>query len=359
MAKRDPEKTARNKIIDDMTVQLNRMLPGVLSETGIRSEHSLNGIYGGKFAEYIDIKNVVIHSPVHFISLYFKGFESKLQEVPPLSAHIRNYELLKKSPQLRNYLILFLRRTYFRLYEELSKKRPRVEDAMISIGQNRANYEILITPRFNKRTGQWENDKSEIRHFPFLYWSIGHIIETGLLIPGKEKKINFSTPKQYLDFFRDVIVRNSGSEYEYRLAEMYCEYVLSVLEPKQVPLLIPEFRFEGSAVKHKYRLDFTIIDPYELTKMGFELSPWSSHSYLSKIGDLTQAEINKMALDNFEKEMGKHKDFFRKHGIFVRIYTDSNLKSLSQVFNDMKELLEPKTREGRLNFQIMNDFGLN
>ena len=355
MAEHNAEKIARNKVIDRYSRELKEMLPGMLDETRIRSESSFNGIYGGKFADYIDIKNEVINSSDHFIALYLEGFKKKTEEVCSKSAHIRNLELIKNSPKLQKYLILFLQRTYLRYYDALSKKRPRVEDAKISIGQNKANYEILVTPRFNKRTGQWGNDESEIRHFPHLYWSIGHIIETGLLVPGRNKKFQFNTPKEYLNFFLEVIVRKSGSKYEYNLAEMYCNYVLSVPDPNRVPLLIPEFRYEGSEEKHKYRLDFIIIDPQELTKMGFELSPWSTHGYLSKTAGLTQIEINKMALDNFENEMKKHKDFFRKHGIFIRIYTDSDLKDLSKIFEEMKELLELKTRKVQLPFHIIRD----
>jgi hypothetical protein len=160
---------------------------------------------------------------------------------------------------------------------------------------------------------------------------------------------------EYLNFFLNVIVRNSGSKYEYDLAKIYCDYVSSISMPLHVPLLIPEFRYEGVSASHKYRLDFTIIDPWDLTKIGFELSPWSTHGYLSKIKELTQAEINRMAQDNFEREMKKHKDFFWKHGVFVLIYTDADLANFTQVFEDLKRYLEPKTREIQLRFHIIHD----
>ncbi|WP_337288576.1 topoisomerase [Candidatus Methylomirabilis sp.] len=355
MAKRDPEKTARNRVINGLTGQLRDLLPDVLSETGISSEHSLHGIYGGKFADYIDIKNEVIQSPEHFIALYLEGLQKKAAVSGPAASHPQNLELLLRSPTLQEYLFTFLKRTYLRNLEALSKKRPSVEEAAVWIGQNNADYGLLITPRFNPRKGQWENDKSEIRHFAPLYWSIGHVLETGLVIPRRDERITFRSSEEYLDFFLNVLVRNSGSKYEYALANTYRDYVLSTPEPHRVPLLIPEFRYEGMSASHKYRLDFTIIDPLELTKIGFELSPWSSHGYLSKVKGLTQAEINSMAQNNFEREMRKHKDFFRKHGIFVLIYTDSDLANLTQVFADMKKYLEPKSRRIQLRFHIIHD----
>jgi len=186
--------------------------------------------------------------------------------------------MIVNDKRMLEYTTLFLKRTYLRNYEVLSRVRPSVEEAEMWIGQENASYGILVTPRF--RNGNWENDKSEIRHFPREYWTVGHILETGLLIPHKEEIISFKDCGEYLNFFCNVIVRNSGSKYEMEIAEMYRNFVLSSDEPEKVPLLIPEFRYGGLIKKHKYRLDFTIVNPYTMEKHGFEFSPWSSHGYL-------------------------------------------------------------------------------
>lgn len=240
-------------------------------------------------------------------------------------------------------------------FEELSRKRPDAEEAIAWIGQTNANYGLLITPRY--RDGEWENDKSEIRAFNKAYWTVGHVMKTGLVIPGKNKTFIFSDVDQYLLFFTDTLVRNSGSKYEYEIACHYADYVSSHVAPESVPLLIPEFRYGGIAKKHEYRLDFLIINPYTLEKIGFELSPWSTHGYLSKIGGLTQAKINEMAKDNFEKEMKKHRSFFKKHGIYCLIYTDEQLKDTKELFEEeIKPFLEPDTPKHQLSFQIMEEF---
>jgi hypothetical protein len=111
----------------------------------------------------------------------------------------------------------------------------------------------------------------------------------------------------------------------------------------------------GPVAAHKYRLDFTIITSPDLTKIGFELSPWSTHGYLSKTKELTQAEINRLAQDNFEKEMHRHKEFFIKHGIFVLIYTDSELADLGRIFGVMQSYLEPKAAATQLRFHLVRD----
>lgn len=358
MSKRDPELTARNKIIKKLTLELKAILPEVLNKTGFDSEASLHGKIGGKFAEYIDIQNAIIVSPEHFISLWVEGYQKKLDNLGYFSSLTSNanktFQLLKEHEIFKEYLFIFLKRVYLRNYDSLSKKKPKVEDAEIWFGQNKANYGLMVTPRF--KNGAWENDKSEIRHFKKLYWSISHVLETGLLIPHKNEKMEFEDINDYLNFFKNVLVRNSGSTYEMKIAELYIEFVLSSENPENIPLLIPEFRYDGIATKHMYRLDFTIIEPIEFNKIGFELSPWSSHGYLSKIGGLTQKEINEMAQNNFEKEMRKHKEFFKKHGIFTLIYTDSELQDIGSIFEDFKKYLLPKETNNQLKLHIINDF---
>lgn len=354
MPKRDPSVTARNQEIDELTAQLKKLSPAALAESGLKSDLQINAKYGAKFADYIDIANAVIYSPDHFVGLYLKGFKH-LAESRPNSAHGRNFKLLQSSPALRKFLLPFLRRVYLRNYEALSKKRPLDEEAAIWIGQNNADYGLLITPRFNVRKNEWENDRSEIRHFDRIYWSIGHVLKTGLVIPGKNEKFTFNNVEEYLNFFSNVIVRQGGSQYEQGIAELYCDFVRSASDPLIVPLLIPELRYEGQASKHKYRLDFTIITNPDLDKFGFELSPWSTHGYLAKTKGLTQTEINQMAQDNFEREMRRHKEFFFKHGIFVLIYTDTDLANLPSVFEDMKSYLEPRTNESQLRFDLIHE----
>ena len=214
---------------------------------------------------------------------------------------------------------------------------------------------MLVTPRF--KGGQWENDKSEIRAFKQGYWTVGHIMETGLVIPKKNRRLTFSDVDQFLIFFSDTLVLNSGSRYGYELSEYYSEYVKSSTSQLDVPLMIPEFRYRGLEKKHKYRLDFLIINPFTLDKVGFELSPWSSHGYLRKTKALTQKQINKMAQDNFENEMRKHRDYFRKYNVFTLIYTDEMLVYCKALFeNEIVQHLQPEKPTTQLSFQVMEEF---
>lgn len=356
MAKRDPNKTVRNKRISELTTKLDDILGDVLEITGYDDKLSLNAKIGGKHGEFLDIRHEVIDTPEQFQSIWLNGLMEYCNKLADKESS-KNYELLKfmqDNKIVMEYVLVFLERTFLRKYEELTKKRPRPDDAVLWIGQENANYGILISPRF--KNGNWENDGSEVRKFKPDYFTIGHILETGFVIPYEEDKIEFSSIKEYLTFFRNVIVRNSGSKYELDIAKLYCDYVLNSDEPLKVPLLIPEFRYGGLDKKHKYRLDFTIINPQTLDKYGFELSPWSSHGQLTGLKTKTQKQINDEARENFEKEMKKHKEYYRKHGVYSFIYTDKDLNDMGTLFNEIKGFLEQKKMHKQLKIHTLDQF---
>ncbi len=352
MAKRDPDKTARNRIVAAIKEERRLLLPQVLKDTGFSSEASLNATIGSKHDEFFDLKHDVIESHDAFIMQWLKGFK-EAAKMPGSCQDMMRY--LKRYKSFKAYLLLFLRGSYLKHYDELAKLRPHVSESILWIGQQNANYGLAVTPRFID--GEWENDKSEIRAFEWGYWTIGHVMETGLVIPGRNKRFRFSDVEQYLVFFTDTLVRNSGSQHEYEIAELYAEFVRYADDPLRVPLMIPEYRYGGLAKKHLYRLDFLVINPYTMDKVGIELSPWSTHGYLRKIAGLTQKEVNAMAQDNFEQEMEKHRTFFKKKNVFVLIYTDKNLKNCGKLFDDdIAPLLMPEKPQSAISFQIMEEF---
>ena len=350
---RDRNKTERNRIITKMTEGLRVMLPQVLKETGWRSEASLNAMIGGKAAEFMDLHHAQILSADAYVSLYMKGFTAAMAPWGAVT-HRDNYERLKNSKIAQKYFMLFLKRSYLKHFDEYSRKRPELTESMIWIGQNKADYGLFITPVW--RNGDWENDRSEIRHFPKRYWTIGHVVETGLVIDGDPDAITFNDVEAYLAFFKNTLVRASGSQYEKAVAQLYVDFVRASPDPEHVPLLIPEFRYGGKVAKHGFRLDFTIINPFTMEKVGFELSPWSTHGHLAGLAGLTQAKINEMAKDNFEKEMIKHRSFFDKHGVYALIYTDKQLANIATLFAEMQKYLTPVDKVEQLDFALLNAF---
>ena len=165
------------------------MLPIVLKETGLTSEASLNATIGNKTDFVINLKSEVINSPEHYVLLWRDGFQAQMSGSSGGAFHAF-FDMVKKSPALKVYLDTFLRRSYLNHYDELYKTRPRTEEAEVWIGQNNADYGLLVSPRF--ANDDWENDESEIRHFQPRYWTIGHVLATGLVIPGNQASLRLS-----------------------------------------------------------------------------------------------------------------------------------------------------------------------
>lgn len=225
------------------------------------------------------------------------------------------------------------------------------------IGDNRLTYGLLVTPVF--RDQQWENDKSEIRAVKFNYWTIGHVMHTGLVLPGKNKKYEFNSVSDYLSFFEKAFVQLTNSPYEQSLAECYCNYVSSSQDKNSIPLMIPQFRYGGLSFKHEYRLDFTIINPYTLAKVGIEISPWVTHGELVGIKKLQPREINAIAQKNFEIHAEKVRSYFKKFNITVISYTDAQLQNSEELFNsEVVPLLNPRKPIPIISFEMKQKYGL-
>ena len=287
--------------IAQLTCQLDALLPSILRRHAFSKDNpddfksqqlSLHAKIGGKHTTYLNVTDNVISSPEEFAARWFQGLINHIKTVDAgkeaSRAAYKFQQQLTSDPELLEYVTLFLKRTYWRNCDALAKKRPKKEEAALWIGQTNASYGLLITPRF--KNGEWENDVSEIRHFKPNYWTIGHVLETGLVVPHSPQRIEFFTIEQYLVFFQNIMVRQTRSPYEMEIAKKYCELVLSSKQPYEIPLLIPELRYGGLQTQHRYRLDFTIINPYTLQKQGFEFSPWSTHGYLSRTKEKNQKE---------------------------------------------------------------------
>lgn len=354
MAPRDKLKTERNKLIKSMTAELRLLQPLVLKEARLENEQRLNAIIGSKADEFIDLKNAIISTPEEYVTIWMEGLTGSCARTPGNSKYNIFFDIVKQSENYQRYLHLFLRRSFLNHYEELYRTRPTVDAAEVWIGQNNANYGLLVTPRFGP--GGWENDKSEIRRFKPRYWSIGHVLETGLVVPGRDEKVPFRTVGDYLTFFKNVLVRAAASSHQDAVADRYCRFVEASDRAQDVPLLIPEFRYNGALSRHTYRLDFTVIHPFTMDKVGFELSPWSSHRRIAGTKTKTQAQINAEASAQATAEAAKQKAFFKRHGVTVLIYTDPDLANPDQLFSEIAVHLNPDSAPEQYGFKDFADY---
>lgn len=361
MAQRDPNKTARNKMIQSIKDQRRALQPIVFRELErfeegrYCNESSLNAFIGGRADDYINLKDDIIHTPMEYKSKWLNGLKkaySKSKDSRADPRHVRMYQLITGSyPHFKKYLSLFLEGSFLKHYEEHYKAKPKIDESEYWFGNNADEFGLLVTPRYVNNL--WENDKSEIRHFKHPYWTLSHVMETGLCYMSENKIRSFSKLSDYLQFFRDV-VRRSKSKYQLDIADRYIEYVNCHSNPLSIPMLVPELRYDPFKNKHQHRLDLLVVNPWSLEKYGFEFSPWSTHGQLKGAGR-SMSEYNEEAKEQFEAEMRKHKKYWRKYGVTYIIYTDEDLADMASVWMEIKRHLEVSDEPAQLELALLSE----
>lgn len=204
------------------------------------------------------------------------------------------------------------------------------------------SWGLFISPAH--RLGEWTNDKSQMRREQYHYWTIGHVMETGLVVPDSEEPMKFASVANLLQFYETVLARVSNSEYEKQISSRFLNYVKCSTYPEEIPLLIPELRYAGKEEKHLYRLDFCVLNPYTMKMVGFEISPASSHMAIAGIRSKTQVELNAGLAEKWAKESDKRNRYFRDFGINVVTFSDPELADIDACFAGIVLALEDRPK---------------
>ena len=72
MAKRDPDKSARLRMIKNIKTELRSIVDEVLKDIGIAKEISLNAIIGSKADKFFNLQNDIIRSSDEYINIWIK-----------------------------------------------------------------------------------------------------------------------------------------------------------------------------------------------------------------------------------------------------------------------------------------------
>lgn len=335
-----------------LTEELITHQESVLRKYSIEKERectlpSLHGTIGGKNNQYADIVNTQFSDPREFIAHWVKGFIDYVGDYR--YSPMRN---LLKDEEFRNYTFTFLERNFYRNLIERTRYKPDQSLWSIWFGSGSLIWGLIIAPVY--RGTQWANDVSEIRRAKYNYWTIGHVISTGLIDPTSNTPIKFSTIDDLLNFYRSVLKRVSNSTYENQFCDLYVDYINNSSEPLAEPFLIPEFRYAGLEKKHEHRLDFTILNSHTKDLIGIELSPNSTHMAVTGIKDKTQLKVNEELSLKWDKEMKKRNDYFSTFDISTLTFTDENLKDIGACFEEIKRFLSARPAN-----PISLDFELN
>lgn len=347
--------------IDDLTATLESKRRKAMEAAGYdrfenRDVMSFHAVMGSKNNLYVDSIRQVFLSPQQFISEWKAGALRVATEKDEknLRLYKKRYQnsavhriiAMLQDPTICEYIEIFHERNFYRQYNERIRTKP--EDALWELwfGPKNQEYGLFITPRY--RNDVWENDVSEIRRVPFEYWTIGHVLHSGFIDPNRDTVFQVDSIDALFSLFQSVFVRSAGSVYSSRFAQEYEAYVKASADAESIPFLIPEFRFLGTQVDHKHRLDFTILSARNNHKIGIELSPWSTHGRVvgkKKLEKQGEGAVEAARIAKWEADTAKRNNYFTQYGITTLTFTDSQLADIPGCFKTVKKYLKPSKEQ--------------
>ena len=341
---------------EELSVRLKAMRDEALRRfeaiNGPSSLHSLHAHIGRNNNTFVDSVRIQFQSPDDFIARWLDGLKDEVLENKEVIARRRRFgdrkrtvELIPEMLQddfLKSYIYLFLERNFYRNFVGRVRAKPEECLWQLWFGPGNLCWGLFISPAH--RLGEWTNDKSQMRREQYHYWTIGHVMATGLVVPDNEEPMKFGSVANFLQFYETVLARVSNSEYEKQISKRYLDYAKSSLAPQDVPLLIPELRYAGKETKHLYRLDFCVLNPFAMQMVGFEISPASSHMAIAGIKSKTQVELNAGLAEKWAKESDKRNRYFKDFGISIVTFSDPELDDIDECFRSIVSAIEERPK---------------
>ncbi|ODG91527.1 hypothetical protein BED47_07700 [Gottfriedia luciferensis] len=311
------------------------------------SIHGLHALIGSKNNTFVDSVKMQFRDPDDFIARWLKGLiDSTGHQVhTDKNGRTHKYILIEllKNDTFRDYSFTFLERNFYRNYNARTRYKPKEQLWIIWFGDNNLKWGLAITPTL--RNSEWTNDVNEIRRANFKYWTIGHILTSGIIDPDSNKLVYFDNLQNLIMFYRSILKRISNSIYEKEIFDRYIDYLKKNENVYEEPFLIPELRYAGLEHDHKYRLDFTIFNIHTNDFIGFEFSPHSTHMAINGITKKTQVQLNSDLSLKWGKEMDKRNEYFKNFGITTITFTDSDLKNMDKCFKEIETFLSARFLE--------------
>jgi hypothetical protein len=300
-----------------------------------------NGLFGGKNNKYVDSVRTQFSDFNDFYAQWLKGVVNQYNKRIQYSPQPDHNAVLLKDPEIESYVRLFLERNFYRNLRARTRTKPDEQLWSVWFGYN-VVFGLLIAPLY--AGGRWIIDKSEIRRADYEYWTIGHVFKEGLIDSDSETPFKITTLDQFKSIFLSIFKKLSSSKYEKQICERYIEYLSKSDNLEEEPFLIPEVRYAGLEQTHKYRLDFTVLNPHTQKYIGFEISPASSHMSIQGYKE-KQKEVNEELSLKWNKEMSKRNEYFDTFGISIITFTDKMLDDFDRCWHQIERTLSARSPE--------------
>lgn len=298
-----------------------------------------NGLFGGKNNTYVDSVRTQFTDFNDFYSQWLKGvtddYITRYGNSRKVSSH---NAMLLKDPEIENYVRIFLERNFYRNLKERTRSKPDERLWTIWFGYQ-VIFGLMIAPKYYD--GKWYNDKSEIRRVNYKYWTLGHVISEGLVDHNSDSTFKIKNLVEFESTYISILKQLSNSQYEKEIYDRYIKYLKESDNYLDEPFLIPELRYNGLEKKHKFRIDFTVLNAHTMDYIGFEISPASSHMSVSKL-KVKQKVVNEELSVKWGKEMEKRNDYFQDFGITIITFTDESLKDMNNCWSQIENVLKKR-----------------
>lgn len=309
-----------------------------------KSIQGFHGAIGSKNDKFAKLKISQFNNPQEYVTAWLQGYQQNLSErkikesktgisYPPTAL-----DLLFHNESFISYLLLYLQRNFYIHYQERTRKKVSEFNYVVHFGDNKHLKSLYVSPSKVKQNlsttsgSNWQNKMSEVLKVDFEYFSIGHLLKTGIII-DRNKLETFNSFDDILSFY-EKLYENAHPANERPFIRLYINYILDVAQTDtqqllDTPLLIPEFRYKEDAYQHEYRIDFLIINCTQDEYCGIELSPTSTHVHEKNIKN------------DWNKETIKSTKFVEKYHLTPYCFADNELSDISNCFNRIKKYLIP------------------
>lgn len=332
-----------NELENNLTKEIRSRQDYILEKLRIRLQQKsysfqrFNGLFGGKNNTYVDSVSTQFSDFNDFYAQWLKGLVTSYELYPK-----KNHSaILLKDSEIESFVRLFLERNFYRNLKERTRLKPEEKLWAIWFGYQ-VIFGLMIAPV--NINGIWRNDRSEIRRVDYEYWTLGHVFKEGLIDFERTAPFRIGNLIEFENIFLSIFKQVSNSIYEKKFFERYIEYLRMSNDLENEPLLIPEVRYKGLESKHKYRLDFTILNVHTKSYVGFEISPASSHIHIKGYKQ-KQLEVNNDLTQKWDKEMQKRNDYFKTFGITTITFSDDMLKDLDSCWSSVEIELSKRSKD--------------
>lgn len=301
-----------------------------------------NGLFGGKNNTYVDSVNTQFSDFNDFYSQWLKGVINQYEKRKKYGPDPTHNAVLLKDKRIESFVRLFLERNFYRNLKARTRVKPTEQLWSVWFGYN-VIFGLLIAPKFEGES--WNIDKSEIRRSKYEYWTLGHVIQEGLIDNESTEPFKIDSMEKFESIYLSIFKKLSNSKYEKLIYDKYIDYLKNSKDPKNEPFLIPEVRYRGLEHKHIHRLDFTILNPHTHEYIGIEISPSSSHMSVAGTKGKKQKDINEELSKKWEKEMDKRNEYFQDFGITTITFTDKMLENIDDCWKLIEEKLSTRSKD--------------